>query len=295
MGYSVANYYNFAELTREVVKTIELEDGTQIETVTTVIDRNKISKFDNEKIDKIMDGTLKNVYFRIYDNEEYDNLLVYYFQDDDSIKNQLDFYLRVLLHYPKTVINSYLKNYFEIVFVKEEDFSPYERENFNIPSRIYTPGKINIIDINENFEKFIEEYKCEIGLNNLSNRLNGYMLDNIHRLITLMELALWYSPIMLIFSALIYIILKIVNAKRAISQGKMKLLQFIIILYATTFMGVMCYVMLRAIFDRYVIPMTVTAFIAYFLTGLLILDYIVEIIKKIISNLSEKYSKRQNS
>ena len=295
LGEYVAVPYNFEELSKDEKKRIVIGDGLQVETLPATVNRDKISVSDNAKIDRIMNGTLENTYFKVYKDEVDDKFFVYFYNENDGFKNQLKFYLTVLLHYPQQVCRSYHQNYWDIIFVKEGEFSPYERENFNIPSKIYTPGTSNIVDVNESYEQFVKEYRSDIEQNKISSLLNGYMNTNIHRLITLMELALWHTPFMLICSVLMYIIFKILRDKKYITQEKMNLLQFIIILYATTYGGIMSYAALGATVDRYVIPMTSTAFIAYFLFAVLILDYIIPFGRKSIFKIKEKQcTKRQN-
>lgn len=296
LGENVAVPYNFEELSKDEKKRIVIGDGLQVETLPATVNRDRISVSDNQKIDRIMNGTLEDTYFKVYKDEVDDKFFVYFYNENDSFKNQLKFYLTVLLHYPKEVCSSYHQNYWNIIFVKEGDFSPYERENFNIPSKIYTPETSNLVDVNDDYEQFVKEYKCDIEQNKISGLLNGYMNTNIHRLITLMELALWHTPSMLVCSVVMYIIFTILRNKKYITQEKMNLLQFIIILYATTYGGVMSYAALGATVDRYVIPMTVTAFIAYFLLALLILDYIIAFARKNIFKTKEKQcTKRQSA
>lgn len=297
LGEYVAAPYNFEELSKDEKKRIVIGDGLQVETLPATVNRDRIFVSDNQKIDRIMNGTLEDTYFKVYKDEVDDKFFVYFYNENDSFKNQLKFYLTVLLHYPQQVCRSYHQNYWNIIFLKEGDFSPYERENFNIPSKIYTPRTSNIVDVNESYEQFVKEYRCDIEQNTISGLLNGYMNTNIHRLITLMELALWHTPFMLICSVLMYIIFKILRDKKYITQEKMNLLQFIIILYTTTYGGIMSYVVLGATVDRYVIPMTVTAFIAYFLFALLILDYTIVFVQKNIlkSNKKTTHKKTKHS
>lgn len=108
-----------------------------------------------------------------------------------------------------------------------------------------------------------------------------------------MEIALWQAPLMLCISIAAYLYFRIFNNTEE-NKGKISLLQFIIILFATTYGGIMSYVVFGSSVDRYVIPMTFTAFVAYFLVGLLALEFIVHFVKKINLEKSEKTTtKRQ--
>lgn len=252
------------------------------------IDRDKITTEDNIEIDKVLDGKSKYTSFDIYLSVNEDKYFVYFSDDDDGFKKQFDFFMTILVNYPEEVIEKYKYNYWKIIFMKEEDFSPYERENFNIPSKIYTPGQENLVDVNEEYEEYIQEYRCIIEENNISAKLNTYMNKAIHVIINKMEKALWYSPLMLVISVVIYLIVRIFFSK-FVHKTRISLIQFIIILYATTFGSIMSYVAFGTTIDRYVIPMTLTAFLAYFLVGLLIVDLIIFIIRKIFIKATGKH------
>lgn len=293
LGDRVATTYNFEELTTDEKDVITVGDSFQVETLPPTIDRNLISIEDNAKIDKILNGRIKDTYFNVYENKADDKYFVYFYDKSNSFKNQLDFFIRICLNYPSQVFKTYKQNYWKIIFVKEGDFSPYERENFNIPSKIYIPGTDNLVDVNKDYEQYIKEYRCVMEENALASKLNDYMNKTIHRLITIMEIALWLAPLMLILSIIAYLYFRVFHNTEE-NKGKISLLQFIIILFATTYGGVMSYVVFGSMVDRYVIPMTLTAFIAYFLVGLLVLEFLIYLTKKIILRKSDKsHTKRQ--
>lgn len=293
LGDRVATTYNFEELSTDEKDVIVIGDNFQVETLPPTIDRDLISVEDNAKIDKILNGRIKDTYFNVYENTTKDKYFVYFHDQSNSFKNQLDFFIRICLNYPSQVFKAYKQNYWKIIFVQEGDFSPYERENFNITSKIYIPGTDNLVDVNKDYEKFIEEYRCVMEENALSSKLNVYMNKNIHRIITIMEIALWQTPLMLFLSILAYLYFRIFHNTEE-NKSKISLLQFIIILFATTYGGIMSYVIFGSTIDRYVIPMTLTAFIGYFLIGLLVLEFVVYFSKKIILQNSEKgITKRQ--
>ncbi|MCX4304045.1 MAG: hypothetical protein K1W33_00490 [Clostridia bacterium] len=293
LGDRIATTYNFEELATDEKDVITIGENFQVETLPPTIDRDLISIEDNIKIDKILDGKIKDIYFNIYNNEANDKYFVYFYDKSNSFKNQLDFFIKICLNYPSQVFKIYKQNYWKIIFVQEGDFSPYERENFNIPSKIYIPGTDNLVDVNKDYEQYIEEYRSVMEENLISGKLNNYMNKNIHRIITIMEIALWQAPLMLCISIVAYLYFRIFNNTEE-NKGKISLLQFIIILFATTYGGIMSYVVFGSSVDRYVIPMTLTAFVAYFLVGLLVLEFIVHLVKKINLEKSKKTAtKRQ--
>ena len=149
-------------------------------------------------------------------------------------------------------------------------------ENTIIPNIIYLPFE-NVVDINPDYEKYIENYR-EINQKNLiSSIFNKYVakIMKINMIIT--KISLWLVPIMGVITFIIYII---VNKK--INKEKVKVIQLANILYATSFGGIMAYIVFGTTVDRYVVPMIIPAFIAHFLF-VIIIKYFIEYLEKIIS------------
>lgn len=288
LGKTIAADYNFQVLSTNEQKRIVIGDGLRVEVIPPTIDRSKISKEDNEKIDKIINEKIDNIFYYIYENGN-DNYLVYFFDKDNSFLNQISFYLKVLYSNPMKVISTYYQNYWNIIFVKEGEFSPNERENYNIPYKMYSGTNDNIVDVNKNYERYIEPYKTVLKDNFITKITNVYMKLSINFIIKMMEFALWFAPIILIMVTIFYIIMRIIK-NEMISKELFSLLEFIIILYGTTYLGIMSYVIFGTTVDRYVVPMIALAFMGYLLLTIFVLQFFKNN-KKILKIKKEKSTK----
>ena len=80
------------------------------------------------------------------------------------------------------------------------------------------------------------------------------------------KISLWILPITWIISIIVYIIIN-----RKVSKDTLKILQFIVLLYTTSFGSIMSYVIFAANIDRYTVPIMIPTFIAHFLSIVLLM------------------------
>jgi len=252
------------------------------------INRDYISYEDNLKIDKYYNGLLKNVkWFWVYRDNKQEEYYIYFFEKEDKFTKQLDYYLRILFNDPEQVYSSYKAAYWKSIYVREGEFSPFDRENYNIPSKIYLTGFRNVVDSNPDYEEKAWPYIHDMEKNLVNSILNWYMNKAIFVLLYKNETALWYLPVVLLVTIIVYLILKLFFRTK-IDKEKMNVLQFVIILFSTSFFGIMSYVIFDAPNERYTIPGVIPSFLGYFLIGLLLLEFVVKIVKKIILNIKSK-------
>ena len=79
------------------------------------------------------------------------------------------------------------------------------------------------------------------------------------------KISLWILPITWIVSIIVYIVIN-----RKINKNTLKILQFIVLLYTTSFGSIMSYVIFAADIDRYTVPVMIPTFIGHFLSIVLL-------------------------
>ena len=97
-------------------------------------------------------------------------------------------------------------------------------------------------------------------MNFVARIFNKYVKHVINMVTIITKFSLWLTPVMGVIAFIIYLIFN-----KKISENKLKTLQLVIILYITSFGGIMAYIVFGATVDRYVVPMIIQAFIAHFL------------------------------
>lgn len=241
-------------------------DETTIDNVE--LDREKISNKDNEEINKIIAKESKYKAFDIYQNLDKDGYLVYYSKGSYSFKEDIKFYIKTLITEPSAIINSYYNGYKRIIFCGEDMPLWLGRENYEIPIRIYL-SKENVVDVNKDYEQYIENYKSINKENIVSNIFNEYALRAVFPITAFTKISLWILPITWIILLGIYCIFN-----KKMNFIKLKVLQLVVILYTTSFGGIMSYIAFGAFVDRYVVPMMITTFIGHILSVFLMIDFI---------------------
>lgn len=228
-----------------------------------------ISQKDKEEISKILSNESKYNEFRIYETANKNKYLVYYSKDNYSFKEDLNFYIKVLFNSPADIISSYYNSYWKMIFIKKNYPLWLTYENSIIPVRMYK-NQENVIDVNVEYKDYVQNYRSINERNFVAKIFNKYVSKTIKFLTVYMKLSLWILPILWVLTIIAYIALR-----KKINKNILSILQFIIILYTTSFGAIMSYVVFSATVDRYVIPMVIPTFIANFL--LVTLLYKIEI------------------
>lgn len=227
------------------------------------INRENLSQEDNEKIEKVLSNESQYTKFEIY-NTSNDKYLVYFSKGEDSFKENVGFYLKVLFNSPLDIAKSYYKNYWNIIFYRKGWPIWLGRENYTIPYRIYQ-NRENVVDVNVEYEQYIQNYRSVNKTNIISNTFNKYVKITSKFINVFTKLSLWILPITWLISIIVYII---INKK--ISNNNLKILQLIVILYTTSFGSIMSYILFGTTVDRYAVPMMIPTFIAHFLSLILL-------------------------
>ena len=241
-------------------------DETTIDNVE--LDIEKMSNKDNEEINKILAKESEYKTFDVYQNLDKDRYLVYFGKGTYSFKEDLKFYIKTLITEPSAILNSYYNGYKRIVFCREDMPLWLGRENFEIPIRIYL-NEENVVDINIDYEQYIKNYRSINQGNIVSIVFNKYALSVFFPITAFTKISLWILPITWIISLGIYCIFN-----KKISFINLKVLQLVVILYTTSFGGIMSYIAFGAFVDRYVVPMMITTFIGHLLSVFLMVDFI---------------------
>ena len=249
-------------LIKGIIKLEEVCNNQDINDIE--FDRTLISDKDNEQINKILSNESKYDNFRIYktSNEKY---IVHYIKGDYSFKDDIKFYFKVLSISPGDIIKSYYKNYWYIVFFREDLPIWIGKENYTIPYRIYQHRE-NVVDVNKGYEQYIENYRSINETNIISKTFNIYAKKMLKIITVFTKISLWILPITWIISIIVYIIIN-----RKVSKDTLKILQFIVLLYTTSFGSIMSYVIFAANIDRYTVPIMIPTFIAHFLSIVLLM------------------------
>lgn len=226
-------------------------------------DRSLISNKENNEIEKVLSNESKYTKFRIYKASN-DKYLVYFSEGKYSFKEDVGFYFKILFNSPVDIVKSYYKNYWRIIFTDKAQQIWLGRENFEIPYNMYAK-RINIVDVNEDYIKYIKNYFSINETNVVSKIFNGYVYKLFKIITVFNKISLWILPITWLISVVAYIIIN-----RKISKNTLKILQFIIILYTTSFGGIMAYILFGTTVDRYTVPMMIPTFIAHFLSLVLL-------------------------
>ena len=240
------------------------------------INRDKISNEDNEEIEKIMQNNSNYNKFKIFEssNESY---LVYYSKEDYSFKEVLIFYMKAFFNNPFDIIESYYKGYLEIIIFRDNAPLWIAEENFAIPIRIHLE-KLNIIDVNEDYIKYVENY-VRFNKNNIVSKVfTVYVNISILFFYAYTKINLLILPFLWLIILMIYFIIR-----NKIERNTLKVLQLILILNTTSFLSIMSYVVLGAYVDRYTVPMMIPVFLANFMTAILFINI-----------LKEKFAKKHN-
>ena len=226
-------------------------------------DRSLISEKENNEIEKVLSNESKYTKFRIYKASN-DKYLVYFSEEKYTFKEDLGFYFKILFNSPEDIVKSYYKNYWRIIFTDKERPIWIGKENFEIPYNMYV-NRANIVDVNEDYIKYIKNYFSINETNMVSKIFNGYVYKSFKIITVFNKISLWILPITWLISVIVYIIIN-----RKISKNTLKILQLIIILYTTSFGGIMAYILFGTTVDRYVVPMMIPTFIAHFLSIVLL-------------------------
>lgn len=222
-----------------------------------------ISDKDNEQITKILSNESKYDNFIIYktSNEKY---ILHYIKGDYSFKDDIKFYFKVLVTSPEDIVKSYYENYWYIIFFSEDLPIWIGKENYTIPYRIYQHRE-NVVDVNKDYEQYIENYRSVNETNIISKAFNGYAKKMLKIITVFTKISLWILPITWIVSIIVYIVIN-----RKINKNTLKILQFIVLLYTTSFGSIMSYVIFAADIDRYTVPVMIPTFIGHFLSIVLL-------------------------
>lgn len=263
---TTANKRVNGQIIRGITRLKRICDETTIDKVE--LDREKISSKDNEEINKILAKESEYKTFDVYQNLDKDKYIVYFSKGNYSFKEDLKFYIKTLITEPVAILNSYYNGYRRIVFCREEMPLWLGRENFEIPIRIYL-NEENVVDINIDYEQYIENYRSINQENIVSSAFNKYALRAVFPITAFTKISLWVLPITWIISLGIYCIFN-----KKISFKNLKVLQLVIILYTTSFAGIMSYIAFGAFVDRYVVPMMITTFIGHILSVFLMIDFV---------------------
>ena len=157
------------------------------------------------------------------------------------------------------VTTKYYKNYIKIICWDTSLPLYYAKENYCIPLRIYE-NRENIVDVNEDYEQYIQNYK-QINQHNFIAKIYNKNHWGIAKFaIVFAKINLLLLPITWVISIILFIMLK-----NKIKKEKLRILEFILILETTSFGGIMAYVAFNTTVDRYVIPMIIPVYIAVFL------------------------------
>lgn len=248
-------------LVRGIIKLKEVCNNQNINEIE--FDRTLISNKDNEQIAKILSKESKYDNFRIYktSNEKY---IVHYIKGDYSFKDDIKFYFKVLVTSPEDIVKSYYKSYWYIIFFREDFPIWIGKENYTIPYRIYQHRE-NVVDVNKDYEQYIENYRSINETNIISKAFNVYAKKMLKIITVFTKISLWILPITWIISIIVYIVIN-----RKISKETLKILQLIVLLYTTSFGSIMSYVIFAANIDRYTVPVMIPTFIAHFLSIVLL-------------------------
>lgn len=271
---NVAGNTEKARVNGYLIKSIvEIKQICNEETINDIeLDRSLISSKDNDEIDKILSNESEYERFTIYkaSNEKY---LVYYTKGSYSSKEDIGFYLKVLCNSPADIAKSYYKNYWKIIFSNKDLPIWIGMENYTIPYRIYQ-HKENVVDVNEEYEQYIENYRSMNKTKMVSKQFSKYANIVLKIITSFTKISLWILPITWLISIIVYIFIN-----RKVSKNTLKILQFIVILYTTSFGGIMSYIMFSAKVDRYTVPMMIPTFIAHFLSVGLLSKNMIEYVK----------------
>ena len=181
--------------------------------------------------------------FDVYQNLDKDRYLVYFGKGTYSFKEDLKFYIKTLITEPSAILNSYYNGYKRIVFCREDMPLWLGRENFEIPIRIYL-NEENVVDINIDYEQYIKNYRSINQENIVSIVFNKYALSVFFPITAFTKISLWILPITWIISLGIYCIFN-----KKISFINLKVLQLVVILYTTSFGGIMSYICIYIIYN----------------------------------------------
>ena len=166
----------------------------------------------------------------------------------------------------KTIIHKYYDDYKKIICLDSSKPFWYADENHKIPLHIYREGLINHLRINQDYEKYVENYRSKNEFNIIAKIYNKYEELTVKLITSIMKISFAILPILWILSIICYLIFN-----KKMDKNKLSILQFIVILYTTSFGGIMAYVIFNAAIDRYVTPMMIPMFLADFLSLSLIL------------------------
>ena len=220
------------------------------------IDDYLISNEEKQIIKDINNGTSEYKKFILYKNSN-DKYFLYLTKDDYTAKEQIEFYFKVLITSPIDVIKSYKNRFVNIIFSDEEHPILLFDENSTIPIRIFAhlEGKQGC---NPKYVEYIQPYCNEDKDNLFSTIYTEYVRRTIINYNIITKFSLIVTPILFIITFLIYII-----KRKKIKENSRRILETLIILYATSFGLIFSYVVLGSdIVDRYTVPVMIIANLA---------------------------------
>ena len=244
-----------------------------------------ISNKDKEEINNIMNERSNYKAFKIYKNIK-NKYFVFYTKDNYSFSEQLGFYIKILFSSPQDVIDSYSKSYYKLIF--RDEHVPISRfiENYLIPMRIFST-KSNMIDVNSEYEKYIEPYKIdEITHNSVAKIFNDIEFKLMDGFTAFTKCNVYILLFLIVILFGIYLVYR-----KKMNMTNKKVMQFIIILYTISYGTIMPYVIFKHLVDRYIIPTLILTYLADILLVILIVKNVINKIRKSI-NKKTKNSKK---
>jgi hypothetical protein len=230
-----------------------------------------------QEIQEVLDG-----------NSEYKNFLIYkascekyyvYFCVNNSFKEQLIFYLKMCVLDTKDVIDSYYKEYKNIICINKDYPIELFKENYTIAMRIFR-GKSNVIDVNPEYEEYIQDYRTEtVEYNLFTTKYNKFELK-LNKYITIItKYNFLILPVLTVIILVFYLIFR-----KKISSDTRKIVEYIIVFYFVCLSIFYSYIIMFAIIDRYI----VSAMIPMYVGDIMLISLLVSKIKFSKKKTSQK-------
>ena len=231
----------------------KLEKIATNESINIDLNGINISLEDKEEINKVLKKESIYNEFTVYKDYK-DEYFVFFSKDNYSMKEQIRFYLKIIIHSPYSIIDSYCYEYWRLIFMKEGASLGFSRENFYVALLTFRNTN-NCTGPNPDYEIYIEPYSVEQG-DNIVTTIYDYTYKLRFFMIGFTKINLFILPILILIVFISFII-------NLVKKKSTKILEILIILYGTAYMNLISYIAFGAYtIDRYSIPSFVPTYIA---------------------------------
>lgn len=246
------------------------ENSKNFDTNDKILQSDKISESDKQKMIEVLDGKSEYKSYRVMDVMKDKYEIVYSKGEVTSTGEAMKYWIQKLAENPKLILSGYVSNYlattslypieFEgmrAVVQKEFDWKT-TKEIDQIGYKIFNYGSSNKFYLSEYLEPYAKDYE---DVNKPIVAINKVIRSLILPCTIIMKIAYLLLPFLTVGSIIFIFI-----TKGKYDKKYCRIIDIIAILFTFSIMHILLHSMLGSIIDRYTIPALITTYLGIFLS-----------------------------